>query len=117
MNFLIDANLPRRLVRIFQERGHDAVHTLDLPEGNATVDAALLDYSEKNNCVITTKDSDFSTSFWLQNRPNKLLLISTGNIRNAELEILLIANFDQLISALTENRYVELTREHIIVHA
>ena len=75
MNFLIDANLPRRIVRIFQERGHDAVHTLDLPEGNATADVALLDYSEKNNCVITTKDSDFSTSFWLQDRPNKLLLI------------------------------------------
>ena len=58
MNFLIDANLPRRLVRIFQERGHDAVHTLDLPEGSATADAALLDYAEKNNCVVTTKDSD-----------------------------------------------------------
>jgi hypothetical protein len=24
MKFLIDANLPRRMVRIFQERGHDA---------------------------------------------------------------------------------------------
>lgn len=117
MNFLIDANLPRRLVRIFQERGHDTVHTLDLPEGNATVDAALLDYAEKNSCVITTKDSDFSTSFWLQDRPNKLLLISTGNIRNTELETLLIVNFDQLISALTENRFVELTREHVIAHA
>ena len=117
MNFLIDANLPRRLVLIFHDRGHDAVHTLDLPEGNATADSALLDYSEKNNCVITTKDSDFSTSFWLQNRPNKLLLISTGNIRNAELETLLIANFDQLISGLTENRYIELTRKYVIAHA
>ena len=117
MNFLIDANLPRRLVRIFQERGHDAVHTLDLPEGNATTDAALLDYADENNCAVTTKDSDFSTSFWLQDRPGKLLLISTGNIRNAELEALSIANFDQLISALTENRFVELTREHVIVHA
>jgi predicted nuclease of predicted toxin-antitoxin system len=117
MNFLIDANLPRRIVRIFQDRGHDAVHTLDLPEGNATADVALLDYSKKNNCVITTKDSDFSTSFWLQDRPDKLLLISTGNIRNADLESLLIANFEQLIAALTENRYVEMTREHIIVHA
>ena len=117
MNFLIDANLPRRIVRIFQERGHSAVHTLDLPDGNAAADAVLLDYSEKNNCIITTKDSDFSTAFWLQNRPQKLLMISTGNIRNAELETLLIANFDQLISALTENRYVEFTREHVIVHA
>jgi predicted nuclease of predicted toxin-antitoxin system len=117
MNFLIDANLPRRIVHIFQERGHDVVHTLDLPEGNATADTTLLNYSEQNNCVITTKDSDFSTSFWLQDRPNKLLLISTGNIRNAELETLLTANFDQLILALTENRYVEMTREHIVVHA
>jgi predicted nuclease of predicted toxin-antitoxin system len=117
VNFLIDANLPRRIVRIFQERGHNAVHTLDLPEGNATADAALLDYADENNCAVTTKDSDFSTFFWLQDRPNKLLLISTGNIRNAELETLLTANFDQLILALTENRYVELTREHVIVHA
>jgi predicted nuclease of predicted toxin-antitoxin system len=117
MNFLIDANLPRRIVRIFQERGHDAVHTLDLPEGNATADVALLNYAEENNCVVTSKDSDFSTSFWLQESPQKLLLISTGNIRNAELETLLIANFDQLISALTENRFIELTREHMIVHA
>ena len=117
MNFLIGAYLPRRLVRVFQERGHEAVHTLDLPDGNATVDAALLDYSDEHNCIITTKDSDFSTAFWLKNRPNKLLLISTGNIRNAELETLLIANFDQLIVELNENRFVELTREHIIVHA
>ena len=117
MNFLIDANLPKRITHIFQERGHIAIHTLDLPAGNTTLDNALLDYSDANNCVIATKDSDFSTSFWLQNRPQKLLLISTGNIRNAELEILLAANFDQLIDALTDNRFVELTREHFIVHA
>jgi predicted nuclease of predicted toxin-antitoxin system len=116
MNFLIDANLPRRLIRVFQERGHYAVHTLDLPEGNATPNTALLDYSEQNNCVVATKDSDFSTSFWLQDRPHKLLLISTGNIRNVELERLLVANFEQLIAALTESRFVELTREHVIVH-
>ena len=116
MNFLIDANLPRRLVRVFQERGHEAVHTLDLPDGNVTADITLLDYSDTNNCVITTKDSDFSTSFWLQSRPNKLLLISTGNIRNTELETLLVANFDQLIEELSDNRFVELTREHIVVH-
>ncbi len=117
MNFLIDANLPRRLARIFQEHGHNAIHTLDLPRRNATPDTDLLDYADKNDCVITTKDSDFSTSFWIQNRPNKLLIISTGNIKNTELETILIANFGQLIASLSENRYVELTREYVIVHA
>jgi Uncharacterized protein conserved in bacteria len=93
MKFLIDANLPRRLVNIFAERGHHAVHTLDLPDGNTTADSAILQYADEQSCVITTKDSDFTTSFWLNNRPEKLLLISTGN------------------------RFVELTREYVIVHA
>jgi len=117
MNFLIDANLPRRLVYLFRERGSHVVHTLDLPSGNATEDTAILQYSDENDCVITTKDSDFTTSFWLNNRPNKLLLISTGNISNKELEVLLAANFDQIVKELSNNRFVELSREHIIVHA
>lgn len=117
MNFLIDANLPRRLINVFEARGHNAIHTLDLPNRNATTDPALLQYAEERNCVITTKDSDFTISFWLNNRPEKLLLISAGNIRNTELESLLIANFDQIISDLTSNRFVELTRKHVIVHA
>ncbi len=117
MNFLIDANLPRRLVSIFRERGHESVHTLDLPKGNATSDNALLDYSDEHNSIVVTKDSDFSTAFLLQNRPYKLLLVSTGNIRNAELEALLLANFDQLIVELSNNRFVELTRVHLVVHA
>ena len=116
MNFLIDANLPRRLVTIFHERGHNAIHTLELPDGNATTDVEILQYAEEQNCVIATKDSDFTTSFWLNNRPKKLLLISTGNIGNKELETLLIANFNQIISDLTNNQFIELTREHVVVH-
>ena len=117
MNFLIDANLPRRLVNLFRERGHHAAHTLDLPDANATEDTAILQYSDEENCVIITKDSDFTTSFWLNNRPNKLLLISTGNISNKELEALLVANFEQITTDLSKNRFVELSREHVIVHA
>ena len=117
MNFLIDANLPRRLVYLFRDRGHYAIHTLDLPDGNATTDLAVLQYADEQNCAIATKDSDFTTFFWLKNQPDKLLLISTGNISNRELEAILVANFDQIILDLSNNRFIELTREHVIVHA
>ncbi len=117
MNFLIDANLSRRLVDICYERGHQVVHTLDLLDGNITTDLAILQYADEQNCIIVTKDSDFAASFWLKNRPDKLLLFSIGNINNKELEALLILNFDQIISDLTNNRFIELTREHVIVHA
>ncbi len=36
MRFMVDAQLPRRLVRWLGARGHDAVHTPDLPDGNRT---------------------------------------------------------------------------------
>jgi len=117
MNFLIDANLSRRLVELFRGRSHQVVHILDLPDGNNTTDLAILQYADEQNCIVATKDSDFTTSFWLKNRPDKLLLISTGNIHNKELESLLVANFDQIIADLSSNRFVELSREHVIVHA
>ncbi len=117
MNFLIDANLPRRLVALFIERGHQAFHTLDLSDGNATLDSEVLKVAAEKKCVVTTKDSDFTTFFWLKDEPEKLLLISTGNIKNKELEEVLISNFEQIIKDLSANRFVELTREHVIVHA
>ena len=36
MNFLIDAQLPRRAVGWLTGAGFDAIHTLDLPDGNRT---------------------------------------------------------------------------------
>jgi len=38
MTFLIDAQLPRRLADWLQHAGYEAVHTLDLPNGNRTQD-------------------------------------------------------------------------------
>ena len=80
-------------------------------------DLAILQYSDDNDFVITTKDSDFTSSFWLNNRPRKLLLNSTGNINNKELEVLISTNFDQIVIDLSNNRFVELNLDHIVVHA
>ncbi|EAW39007.1 hypothetical protein L8106_01792 [Lyngbya sp. PCC 8106] len=41
MKFLIDAQLPMRLARILQIAGYDTVHTLDLPQKNATPDTEI----------------------------------------------------------------------------
>jgi len=42
MKFLVDAQLPRRLAVRLTKAGHDALHTLDLPNGNRTTDAEIL---------------------------------------------------------------------------
>src|SRR5436309_2259190 len=96
MKFLVDAQLPRRLVRRLREAGHDALHTLDLPGGNRTSDDAINELSARETCVVVTKDSDFVNSFLLRRQPHKLLLVSTGNVSNAELEALFLSNLEKI---------------------
>lgn len=113
MKFLVDAQLPRRLARLLREAGHDAIHTL----GNRTTDALINDLSAREHFVVVTKDADFVNSFILHRRPYKLLLVSTGNIRNSELESLLLSSLERLVEGFESFDYVELNRHVLIFHA
>lgn len=88
MKFLVDAQLPRRIVYRLREAGHDALHTLDLPNGNHTSDAEIIAIASRDGRIVVTKDADFVNSFVLLRLPPRLLLISTGNIKNTDLESL-----------------------------
>lgn len=116
MNFLIDAQLPRRLAYILRNYGHTAVHTLDLPHRNRTVDDEVIQFAAAHNCIIMTKDADFVDAFYLQNRPQKLWLLSTGNISNRDLETLIRANIEQVTTLFQQYRFVELSRTDVVVH-
>lgn len=116
MKFLVDAQLPRRLATLLSESGYEALHTLDLPLGNRTTDNVINEMSVREQWVVVTKDSDFVDSFVLHRVPWKLLLISTGNIRNNELLILFFANLEKLMEGLQEADFVELNRTEIILH-
>jgi predicted nuclease of predicted toxin-antitoxin system len=45
-----------------------------------------------------------------------LLLISTGNIANAELEKILRANLSAIDADFATGRFVEITRDALVVH-
>ena len=117
MNFLIDAQLPRRLAYRLRDTGHDTIHTLDLPDRNRTTDAEINELSTLELRVVITKDTDFVDSFLLFQKPYKLLLISTGNIANADLEALFIAQIPAIAAAFESYDYLELTRTALIFHS
>jgi len=93
-----------------------SVHTLDLPEGNRTTDLAILELCALDRRTVVTKDSDFVDSFVLRHQPEKLLLISTGNIHNTDLEQLLRSNLPAIVAAFEVADFVELSRTALIVH-
>ena len=116
MKFLVDAKLPRRLARWLQAEGHEAVHTRDLPQGNRTGDSAINEISVREQRVVITKDEDFVDMFLLRHQPDKLLLVSTGNISNGELEQLFRNNLEALIKAFETHDFVELDRSSMTCH-
>ena len=116
MKFLIDAQLPVRLSRFLQTAGYDTIHTRDLHQQNATPDTEVNTISIQESRIVITKDSDFFDSFLIRQEPYKLLLVTTGNITNAELEALFQSNLPLLVELFSQHSLIEISRDAIIVH-
>ena len=117
MNFLVDAQLPRRLALELTAAGHNAVHTLALPAANRTSDQDIVALATREGRVVVTKDNDFVVSFHLRGVPPKLLLISTGNISNDKRSQLVAANLTALEKAFSQHDFVELSATAITIHS
>jgi len=116
MKFLVDAQLPRRLASWLNANGHDALHTLDLPHANRTADDEICRLADAQQRVVITKDDDFVYSFLVSSRPERLLLVSTGNISNAALMALFADRLSVLVESYAAYRFVELTRASVLLH-
>lgn len=115
MKFPVDAHLPKRVVRRLTVAGHDAVHTLDLPAGNATPDDEIIAIADAQDRVVVTKDDDFTTLHLLFARPSLLLLVSTGNITNQELELLFVPAIPQIVAGFSTFSFLELSRTGLFI--
>lgn len=115
MKFVFDAQLPRRAAGWLGAAGCDAIHTLDLPDGNLTTDTQLLDLADREDRVLVTKDADFVDSHLLRGRPTRLLLVSTGNIRNRDLEALFVPLIPDILREFQTSSFLELGRAGLVV--
>ena len=115
MKFLVDAQLPRRFATWLNEAGHDALHTLDLPLRNLTPDNEVVARAMRDGRVVVSKGADFVQTFLITGEP-PLLLISTGNITNADLEKVVRANLSGIEAVFASSRFVEITRDALVVH-
>ena len=114
MKFISDAHSPQSLRDVFRRAGHDAIHTLDLPERNSSKDGALNEISIREERVVVTKDTDFYYSHVLQNRPWKLVLVRTGNLGLKETRQMFENHLRAIEEALETCSLVELDQQNIL---
>ncbi|VAX06656.1 hypothetical protein MNBD_GAMMA26-420 [hydrothermal vent metagenome] len=116
MRFLIDAQLPKRFCSWLVSAGHEAKHTLDLPQRNRTPDDEIIGMAERENSIVVTKDDDFVQSFLVSGRPPRLLFVATGNISNSELEKIIAANLKAIVNAFENHRFIEIGQTVLVIH-
>lgn len=114
MRFIVDAQLPRKLSHFLVSKGFDSIHTLELPLQNLTSDTEIIAISERENRVVITKDSDFYESKLLRNKPQKLVVVMTGNITNDLLIKLFDNNIGKIIELLIDNDIIEIDKNALV---
>jgi len=108
--------LPKAFSDFLCSKGHDSIHTLDLPDKNKTVDGCINTLSLKEERIVISKDADFLESFLLKKVPPKLLLVKTGNIPNTSLLQIFELHLIYITDALVSNSLIEITKTEIIIH-
>jgi predicted nuclease of predicted toxin-antitoxin system len=81
MKFLVDAQLPPRLCRWLQARGHEAAHVTE--RAGALTDAEIAEWAQTDGLILLSKDEDFL----MMRLPNRFrfLWLRCGNATNAAL--------------------------------
>jgi predicted nuclease of predicted toxin-antitoxin system len=116
MKFLVDANLPFKLALNLRNKGFDVLHTDNLPNREETSDKEIRDLSVVQDRIVISKDSDFLDSHLIVGIPKKFLYISTGNIINRDLILLIEQNLIQIIQLFKEYDLIELDNVELILH-
>jgi len=114
MKFLVDAQLPYGIALFLRNKGFDALHTNDLPDKERTSDSQIRSIAVSENRIVITKDYDFVDSHILMKLPEKLLIVTTGNIKNRQLFDLWHRNWELIIHLFETWDFVELSKEDVI---
>ena len=100
-SLLFDQNLPPRLVEQLADLYPNSVHVSAVGLGSA-FDVAIWEYAKQHDCVIVSKDVDFSELGLVRGFPPKVLWVRRGNCSTQELEKLLRDSYDS-INALCDD--------------
>ena len=117
MKFVIDEQLPQKLAIWLIEKGFDSIHADDIPhtDGKLT-DVAICKFADTHGRVIITKDEDFWKRYLMMKEPQKLIYLTTGNIKNTDLLQLFDANVHLLLHHLGNHDVIEFNQTGLLIH-
>ncbi|MBK7971472.1 MAG: DUF5615 family PIN-like protein [Bacteroidetes bacterium] len=92
------------------------MHTLELQNKNSTTDNIIVEIAIQQNRIVISKDHDFWDSFLLNSKPEKLILVRTGNIPNKIILKLFDDNLETIKLMISRNNLIEISKSEIAEH-
>ena len=83
---------------------------------NSTSDKIITEIAIQEKRIVITKDNDFLESFLINSKPEKLIVVRTGNIPNPLLLIIFDKNLELIKSMISRSNLIEITRTEIAEH-
>ena len=99
MRFLIDAQLPPGLAKLFARAGHEAVHVFDVGL-HTEEDGKISAFASKSGMIIVTKDEDFVTMRRLSPAAPRVIWVRIGNTTNRVLRDRIQPLMDEILAAV-----------------
>jgi predicted nuclease of predicted toxin-antitoxin system len=106
--FILDENIPSRFT--FTPR-LPVIHAGDL--GQSLSDSLLWEYAKSNECVIVTKDADFSSRIMLSSPPPWVVHLRIGNMRKRDFHAFLHRVWPRIESFLPTHKLVNVFFDRI----
>ena len=103
MKFLVDENLPRKLVGALTALGHSAWYCPDVL-GRSVGDTAIWRCAIEREAIIVTKDDDFLALFSTEPLTVPLVWLRIGNCSRTEAIDLVIRHLDVIASSVAAGR-------------
>ena len=117
MKFVIDEQLPRKLAFWLHEKGFDSIHADDIPHtAGKLTDVAICKFADTHNRIVITKDEDFWKRYLMMKQPQKLIYLTTGNIKNSDLIQLFDSNIHLLLEYISKHNVIEFNQNGLLVH-
>jgi predicted nuclease of predicted toxin-antitoxin system len=106
MKLLLDANISWRLVTVLKEYFDECLHVDNIPELEVPAkDSEIWQYAKNNNCIIITRDDDFSNLINMKGFPPKIVLLKTGNNSKKYTEDVLIRSKQEIYELQMSEEY------------
>ena len=116
MKVICDVHIAKKVAKSLDSKGVEAIHVNNILDKWYTDDQDIVNYADRNDFVVMSKDSDFKTSHLVKSIPKKLLKVNLGNLSTKRLIAILDENLEFLQEKFDAGKcLVEINSDSIVI--